>query len=51
MQKLRTMDLPPHEFEHYMVQQIDPLSNTTYSEGIVNLLELYADEFISMKKI
>ena len=31
MGKPRTTDLPPHEFEHYMMQHIDPLSTTTYS--------------------
>ena len=48
MEKLRTMDLPPHEFEQYMVQQIDPLSTTTDSEGLVTLLEVYINDFISM---
>ena len=48
MEKLRTMDLPHHEFDHYMMQQIDPLITTTDREGLVILLEVYADDFISM---
>ena len=42
------MDLPPHEFENYTIQQIDPLSTTTDSEGLVILLEVYVDDFITM---
>ena len=49
MEKLRTMYLPPHEFEHYMMQHIHPLSTTTYSEGLVTLIEVYVDDFISMR--
>ena len=30
------------------MQQIDTLSTTTESEGLVNLLEVYADDFIAM---
>ena len=48
MEKLRTVDLPPHGFEHYMIQNIDPLRNTTDSEGLVTLLEVYVDDFMSM---
>ena len=48
MEKLRTMDLPPHEFEHYMMQEIDPLIPTVDNEGLVNLLEVYAYDFIVM---
>ena len=42
------MYLPPNEFEHYMKQQIDPLSTTTDSEGLVTLLEVYINDFIAM---
>ena len=42
------MYLPPNEFEHYMVQQIDPLSTTTDSEGLVTILEVYINDLISM---
>ena len=48
MEKMRKMDLPPHEFEHYMMQQIYPLITKTGSEGIVTLLEVYVDDFIAM---
>ena len=48
MEKPRTMDLPPHEFEHYMMQEIDPLITTVDNEGLVNLLEVYAYDFIFM---
>ena len=49
MEKMRKMDLPPHEFEHYMMQQIYPLSTTTYSEVIVSLLEVYVNNLIAMR--
>ena len=48
MEKLRTTNLPPREFENYMMQHIDPLSNTTDSEGLFTLLEVYIDDFIAM---
>ena len=48
MEKLRTMDLPPHEFEHYMMQKNDPLSNTVDNKGLVTLLEVYVNNFIAM---
>ena len=48
METMRTMDLPPREFEHYMMQHIDPLSNTTDSEVLVTLLEVCVNDFISM---
>ena len=50
MEKLRTMDLPPHEFEHHMMKHIDSLSTTTDSDGLVNLLEVYVNDFIVMSK-
>ena len=49
MEELRTMDLPPHEFDHYTMQQIGPLSTTTDSEVLVTLLEIYSDVFIAMR--
>ena len=50
MEKLRTMDLPPHKFEHYMMKHIDSLSTTTDSDGLVTLLEVYVNDFIAMSK-
>ena len=49
MEKLRTMDMPLHKFEHYMMQRIYPLSTTVYNEGFVTLLEVYVDDFIAMR--
>ena len=31
-----------------MMQQIDPLRTTTDSEGLINILEVYVDDFIYM---
>ena len=50
MEKLRIMNLPPHEFEHNMMQKIDPISTRTYSEGLVTLIQVYVDGFIAMSK-
>ena len=41
--------MPPHEFEYYMMQKIDPLSTTVDNEGLFTLLEVYVDDFISMR--
>ena len=49
MGKPRTTDLPPHEFEHYMMKHIDSLSTTTDSDGLVTLLEVYVNDFIAMR--
>ena len=48
MEKLRKIDLPPHEFEHYMMQKMDPLSTTVDNEVLVTLLEVYVNDFIAM---
>ena len=48
MKKLRTLDLPPHKFEDYVMQYIDPLITTTDSEGLITLIEVYVDDFIAM---
>ena len=44
------MHLPTHEFEHYMMHHIDPLSTTTDGEGLVTLIEVYFDDFKAMIK-
>ena len=49
MEKVRKIDLPPHEFEHYMMQKIDPLGTTVDNEVLVTLLEVYFDDFIAMR--
>ena len=48
MEKLRPIDLPPHEFEHYMMQKIDPLTTRVDNKGLVTLLEVYVNDFIAM---
>ena len=43
------MYLHPHEFEHYIMQHIDPLSNTPDIEGLFTLQEVYVYDFIDMR--
>ena len=48
MEKLRTMELPPHNFEAIMMERV-PLVDTYYTpDEKLTLLEVYVDDFISM---
>ena len=42
------MELPPHKFKEVMLQSIARTYLNKHSEGLVTLLEVYVDEFISM---
>ena len=48
MERLLIMELPPQKFEEVMLQRISRTYVNKHYEGLVTLLEVYVDEFISM---
>ena len=49
MEILLLMELPPHKFEEVMLQSISSTDVNNHSEGLVTLIQVYVDGFISMK--
>ena len=48
MEKLRTMELPPHNFEAIMIERVPLVDTYNTPDEKVTLLEVYIDDFISM---
>ena len=48
MERLRLMDLPPHNFEQVMLQRISRTDTNKNYEGLVTLLEEYHTNFMSV---
>ena len=46
MEKLRTMEPPPHNFEAIMMEQVPLVDTYNTPDGKVTLLEVYFDDFI-----
>ena len=48
MEKLRLIDLPPHRFENIMMRDINVEDINQHNKGLVNLSEVYVDDFIAL---
>ena len=48
MEKLRTMELPPHNFEAIMIERVPLVDTYDTSDEKLTLLEVYVDNFIAM---
>ena len=48
MEKLRTMELPPHNFESIMTERFPLVDTYNTPDEKVTLLEVYVDDFIAM---
>ena len=48
IERLLLMELPPHKFEEVMLQRISSTDVNKHSEGLVTLMEVYVDNFITM---
>ena len=48
MEKLHLIDLPPHRFENIMMRDINVEDINKHNEGLVNLLDVYLEDFIAL---
>ena len=48
METIRLHDLPPHKFEDVMLKKVDETDTNKHTDGLVNLLEVYVNDFIAV---